>query len=142
MIFIDTGAFLANCLSRDQHAPQAREAWEELAGSGESLLTSSMVLTEFGNLVTQRVDGRFAAVQLHNIYDSPRLRVLRPVESDEREALAVLEKFADQRLSFTDAVSFVLMQRLRVRRAFTFDRHFELAGFDRWPAPDWRRRER
>jgi uncharacterized protein len=38
-------------------------------------------------------------------------------------------KYSDQRVSFTDCISFVLMKRERVKIAFTFDRHFSLAGF-------------
>jgi predicted nucleic acid-binding protein len=42
-------------------------------------------------------------------------------------------KFADQRVSFTDCVSFILMRRHRLARAFTFDRHFGDAGFGVMP---------
>ncbi len=42
-------------------------------------------------------------------------------------------KLADQGPSFTDCVSFVLMKRRRLRRVFTFDRHFAAAGFEMWP---------
>jgi uncharacterized protein len=41
----------------------------------------------------------------------------------------MLHKYADQRVSFTDCISFVMMKRERVKIAFTFDRHFSLAGF-------------
>jgi predicted nucleic acid-binding protein len=40
-----------------------------------------------------------------------------------------LARFADQRLSLTDAVSFETMRRHRITHAFAFDRHFEIAGF-------------
>ena len=41
-----------------------------------------------------------------------------------------MRKYADQDVSYTDCVSFAIMHRLRIRTAFTFDRHFRLAGFD------------
>lgn len=41
-----------------------------------------------------------------------------------------LARLADQRLSLTDAMSFELMRRERVKQAFAFDRHFEIAGFE------------
>lgn len=41
----------------------------------------------------------------------------------------LMQKYADQRVSFTDCVSFVLMKKYRVGTAFSFDRHFEMAGF-------------
>jgi predicted nucleic acid-binding protein len=45
-------------------------------------------------------------------------------------ALERFEKYADQNVSFTDCVSFVLMQKHGIRTAFSFDRHFAMAGFD------------
>lgn len=60
--------------------------------------------------------------------DGKRLRIFAPLA-----ALEQFTKLADQRVSFTDCVSFALMRRHRVRHAFTFDRHFEAAGFEIWP---------
>ena len=40
-----------------------------------------------------------------------------------------LDKLSDQKVNFTDALSFVLMRREKIPEAFTFDRHFEFAGF-------------
>ena len=59
--------------------------------------------------------------------------VLRPDADDETRAIDLFAKFADQQISFTDCVSFVLMRRNRLERAFTFDRHFADAGFDLMP---------
>lgn len=62
------------------------------------------------------------------------LEVLRPTAEDELRALDLFEKYADQRVSFTDCVSFVLMRRSRIERVFSFDSHFSRAGFTIWPA--------
>lgn len=61
------------------------------------------------------------------------LTILRPDVSDESAALDLFRKFADQKVSFTDCVSFALMRRHRLKKAFTFDRHFAGAGFEVWP---------
>ena len=59
-----------------------------------------------------------------------------PDAEDEFEALVELfRKFADQRVSFTDCVSFALMRRYGIAKAFGFDRHFVHAGFELWPEP-------
>ena len=49
-------------------------------------------------------------------------------------ARAVDATIADQEVSFTDCVSFALMREAGIRRAFSFDRHFDLLGFQRSPA--------
>lgn len=64
---------------------------------------------------------------------SNTLDILRPSREDELEALSLFEKFADQEVSFTDCISFVLMQRQQIKRVFSFDRHFQYAGFTLWP---------
>ncbi len=47
--------------------------------------------------------------------------------------MTFFEGSADQGVSFTDALSFAVMRRLSIGRAFTFDRHLALAGFELWP---------
>ena len=66
-------------------------------------------------------------------YASRVLTILRPDAADERAALALFRKLSDQEVSFTDCVSFALMRRHKLARAFTFDRHFAAAGFTVWP---------
>lgn len=46
MIFIDTAAFLAKYLSRDQHHQQAVECWDKIRKGKEFCLTSNFVLDE------------------------------------------------------------------------------------------------
>lgn len=43
----------------------------------------------------------------------------------EERAVEILLQYADKSFSFFDATSFAVMERLGVRQAFTFDRHFE-----------------
>jgi predicted nucleic acid-binding protein len=38
----------------------------------------------------------------------------------------------DQKVSFTDCVSFTLMREAGIQTAFAFDSHFERAGFKKW----------
>ena len=49
-------------------------------------------------------------------------------------AEAILEKHIDQDFSFTDAVSFVVMQEQEIEQAFTFDNHFAILGLQMIPA--------
>lgn len=133
MIFIDTGAFLARYLERDQHHADAVRAWEELSAEGARLFTSNFVLDETMTLLARRAGHAFAAERGRRIWGSGALTVLRPDARDEAEALSWFERFADQGVSFTDSISFALMRRQKLRRVFGFDRHFSAAGFDLRP---------
>lgn len=86
-------------------------------------------MSETITLLARRADYRFAAEKALLIQASTALRILRASREEEVMAINWLEKFADQKVSFTDAVSFELMCRHRIARVFTFDQHFELAGF-------------
>ena len=130
MIFIDTGAFLGRYIARDQHHGRATKAWKRIGSQG---VTSSFVLDETFTLLARWTNYAFAAKRARAIMASDALTVLRPTEADEHAALDLFEKYADQRVSFTDCVSFALMHRHKIDRAFTFDRHFRVAGFRPWP---------
>ncbi len=133
MIFIDTGAFVARHLPRDQHHAAAVAGWERLARRGWRCLTTSFIVDETVTLLARRAGARFAADRARAMLTSERLTIARPTADDELVALEMLEKFEDKDLSFTDCISFVTMRARRVQRAFTFDRHFRAAGFTLWP---------
>jgi hypothetical protein len=133
MVFIDTGAFLARYVARDQHHEKAKAYWRELGTLGASGFTSNLVLAEFFTLLARRTDYEFAARRARAVYASEHLTILRPAEEDEHQALSYFEKYADQEVSFTDCVSFALMRRRKIKRVFGFDAHFEHAGFRRFP---------
>ena len=133
MIFIDTGAFIALWVDHDGRHSAAEAALAALREERARLFTSNFVLDEAVTHVGRFAGAKFVAEQARNILDSKAITMLRPDEEDERSALVLYEKYADQRLSFTDAVSLALMRRHRIKRAFTFDAHFAYAGFSLWP---------
>ena len=129
MIFIDTGAFLARYLRKDQHHRSGVAVWEELGSKRENCVTSNFVLDETFTLLGRRAGYGFAVQRAKNIYASQALTIYRPDRVDEIKALQFFSKYADQHVSFTDCISFVLMKREKINRVFSFDKHFKLAGF-------------
>ncbi|MBI2481803.1 MAG: type II toxin-antitoxin system VapC family toxin [Planctomycetia bacterium] len=130
MIFIDTGAFLARYLHRDQYHDKATSHWQVLSSDRRPCFTSNFVVDETITLLARRSTYEFAAVRARNIYESVSLSILRPDENDELAAVELFQKYADQEVSFTDCVSFILMEKHDIRCAFSFDRHFTIAGFE------------
>ena len=133
MIYIDTGAFLARHLSKDQYHRQANTFWDVIRNNSEKCVTSNFVLDETFTLLGRRAGYSFAAQRAKNIYASESLDILRPSREDELEAIGFFEKYSDHRLSFTNCVSFILMKLNKIKRVFTFDHHFHLAGFQIYP---------
>jgi predicted nucleic acid-binding protein len=133
VIFVDTGAFVARYIRQDGHHRRARRAWAEIDRSRSRCFTSNFVLDETFTLLGRRSSYPFAADRARALLSSTALTILRPDADDETRAVDLFAKFADQRVSFTDCVSFILMRRHRLARAFTFDRHFGDAGFEVMP---------
>jgi uncharacterized protein len=130
VIFIDSGAFLARYIERDQYHDRTTDHWQTLQTDRRRCFTSSFVLDETITLLARRTTYEFAAERARNLYGSQELSILRPDADDEEAALDLFEKYADQSVSFTDCVSFALMDRHNIRAAFSFDHHFRIAGFD------------
>ncbi len=133
MIFVDTGAFLARYLARDQYHRASQAAWRELPARPWRVHTSNFVLDETITLLGRWASHEFAVDRAEAILTSSGLIVLRPDGDDELDALEYFRKLGDQKASFTDCVSFALMRRYGIARAFAFDRHFVHAGFELWP---------
>ena len=132
MIFIDSGALIAKHHASDQYHKEAVRLWDRILQEKKICVTSNFVLNETFTLLSRRISYSAAVERARAIYLSQRLTVLRPTEEDEMGSLTLMEKYADQEIGFTDCVSFVLMRKKRIQTVFTFDRHFTLAGFERW----------
>jgi predicted nucleic acid-binding protein len=130
MIFVDTGAFIGRYVRQDQRHREALPLWEKIEKNADIYFTSNYVLDELLTYLGRHVNHRFAAERGRALYFTKRITILRPTQDDEMKALTLFEKFADQKVGFTDCVSFTLMRKQRIETVFSFDRHFTLAGFD------------
>jgi len=127
MVFVDTSAFCARYARGDAHHQAASRLWEELDGT--PLITTNHILEETLTLLARRVGYAFAANLANHVYASVELDVIYTTREEEQAALPFFSKFADQRIGFTDCISFAVMRRNGISTAFTFDRHFIDAGF-------------
>jgi predicted nucleic acid-binding protein len=133
-LFIDTSYLVAVENADDQYHKTASKDWRDLLKSPpRSLVTISYVLVEVVTLLNnRRLHSR--AVELGNNLLSSRLfNVVHVNEELFHEAWRYFQKYKDKTYSLTDCVSFVLMKKLGIREALTFDRHFAQAGFVKVP---------
>ncbi|PYV39645.1 MAG: hypothetical protein DMG06_22595 [Acidobacteria bacterium] len=91
----------------------------------------NFVLDETFTLLARRANYEFAAERARAVLASSVLTILRPQLEDERRGVELFTSLQTRR-SFTDCISFVLMTRHKLRKAFGFDGHFEDAGFSLW----------
>ena len=126
MTFVDTGPLLALHRRNDQYHAEAVRLWPLQSAP---VVTSNHVMDELATALGRLVNYRFAADCLELLYVDAEITVVQSTRADEEQALRWMRKYADQRVGFTDGISFAIMRRLRITTAFTFDRHFRLAGF-------------
>ncbi len=126
-LFVDTGAFLAKEIANDQHHAAALESWQVLATGRRALFSSEHVFDETITLLARRTTYAWAADWGRDALASGILW-LRADLDEWKAALRLMHKYADQGVSFTDCVSFVLMRREGLKEVFGFDGHFAAAG--------------
>lgn len=130
--FLDTSFAVALHSARDQNHAVARRLWEDLPATTE-LVTTSFVVEETATFFNTRGFHDLAVRIGKDLLDSPVVRLVYVDEGLFLEAWDYFVRHEDKEYSLTDCVSFVLMGRLGLRSALTFDHHFSQAGFERLP---------
>lgn len=129
-VFVDTSALLALAHAKDQYHARAVAISRKHQGAGGRYLSSVLVLSELHTHLLYLRGPVAARATLERLLADPS-HDWRPVTPELlADATARwITRFADQRFSLVDAVSFELMSHERIARAFAFDRHFAIAGF-------------
>jgi len=127
-VFLDTVGLLAVWDESDQWHRAAQACFSELVGCRADLVTSSFVLLECGNAAARR-PYRSAVVRLLKQMD-PGHRLIVPTVEDWQAAWLAYERGEADSAGIVDLVSFAIMRRLEISKAFTNDGHFRAAGFE------------
>jgi predicted nucleic acid-binding protein len=128
-IFVDTSAWVALADKDDAHHQRAVSAYPSLLKTQRGLVTSNLVKAETYIVILKELGHPSALNFLERIKTSPRILKVHSTPEIEAEAEELLTKYSDQDFSYTDAVSFAIMKRQKIRKAFSFDKHFVTAGF-------------
>ncbi len=132
-IFLDTSAWLALADKDDAHHRKAAHIFPYLLKIHRSLVTSNLVIAEAYILILNEL-GHMAAIDfLERLKASPRILKIYSTEEIEASAEKILIKYNDQDFSYTDSVSFAIMRKENIKKAFCFDKHFLTAGFENIP---------
>jgi predicted nucleic acid-binding protein len=127
-VFVDTGMFQALLDHTDEHHFEAVTLWKRFEEQNYTLFTSNYILDETFTLLRVRCGVEYAVTFRNTLVGSIRLNIERVTVDDEANAWTFFVRDW-HKLSFTDCVSFAVMQRLGLQQAATFDEHFSKAGF-------------
>ena len=123
--FVDTGAWFASVVPTD---PRHRDVAEWHRVNNFPLLTTDYVVDETLTLLRARGE-RTRALELgRSFFHLGLFAVHRVDEQDLQEAWRSFREHPDRLWSFTDCTSKAVIERLHIKRALTFDRHFAEFG--------------
>jgi predicted nucleic acid-binding protein len=128
-VLIDSSAFFALIYSRETNHPAARAIAQVLDAERWQLVTTNFIRAESHALILNRAGHAVADRFLADLRDRTPIRIVRVTEADEERALALVAQYRDKDFTLTDATSFVIMERVGIRTAFTFDDDFRQYGF-------------
>lgn len=130
---LDSSYLIALETASDQWHPAAAEHWRGLVGTAHPLVTTSLVLGEVVAFFKSRRQ-HDKAIRIGNYVMRGEFNLFVLVDHSLLDAgWTYLGNHHDKTYSLTDCVSFVLMQRLGLSTALTFDHHFTQAGFRTLP---------
>ncbi len=127
-VFLDTVGLIALWDESDQWHKAAHACFSQLTTLRADVTTTSFVLLECGNAAARR-PYRAAVTRLRERLEHGS-HLIAPTEADCGEAWEGYGREDTNGAGIVDHVSFVVMRRLGITKAFTNDRHFRAAGFE------------
>jgi predicted nucleic acid-binding protein len=128
-VFVDTSALFALTVVEDQNHIHTRELFAQAYRESWSLVTTNAVVVETHALILNRArPGREKALEFLRAIGADAYRVVRVRKTDQDKAIALIRAHRDKLYSLCDALSFVVMERLRFREAISFDQDFRSYG--------------
>lgn len=139
--FVDTSGWVSFLVPKERFHADAKQILQMAAksyrqpNSQPTVITTNYILSEVIALISSRPESRHLRSKsieyVFTIQQTPYVQIIHVEQQVDLEAWARLRKFHDKEWSHVDASSFVLMERLNLRKALTSDHHFEQAGFER-----------
>jgi uncharacterized protein len=129
-ILIDSSAALALLNPRDQFHQHAQTFFD----LSPDIVWVVLNYTKHESYTRIRYDNDFnSAIRLFDYLSSEPIQQISFTKSDEEEALNLLKRYSDHKLSFHDALCAAVMKKYGIYKAFTFDKHFYYFGFEVYP---------
>jgi predicted nucleic acid-binding protein len=124
-VFVDTGAWFAYFVRRDPDHNSARN-W--VSTNESPLVTSDYILDELFTLLKIRESHVVAVAAGRVLIEEKICQIIKLTPDDFTRARSIFVQYSDKGWSFTDCTSKVIMDRLNLSTAFSFDEHFEQFG--------------
>ena len=128
-MLLDSSAVLAVLDAADANHVRALLATTDIARLRCRVFQTTLLRAETHALLLSRLGADAARRWL----SSRRPATIRPEPADDTRGESIVLRYRDKDFSLCDAIAFAVMERLKARVAFTFDRHFGHYGFETIP---------
>ena len=125
-VLVDTSAIYALIDADDSSHRAARAGLDRIRKRRDEPFITNFILAECHALLLARLGPEMARRWL----STSVWTIERSTAEDEDNAQDIIVTHTDKSYSFTDAVSFAVIKRLRIRAALAFDRHFAQFGIE------------
>jgi predicted nucleic acid-binding protein len=128
-VFVNSSGFFALLVQEDQFHEHARSLFQRANTERWRLVTTNVVVIEaYALFLIRSQGGRRDAIRFLDMIAADKYRIERIRKADEERAIALVHAHEDKTYSLCDALSFIVMERLRIHEAIAFDRHFRSYG--------------
>ena len=126
-VFVDTSAYYAATDAHDASHGRVVIAMRNLVTARHRFVTTNFVLADTHALLLTRLNRSVAASALEELRASQT--IVRVRAKDEARAEDIIATYDDRNFTFTDGLSFAVMERPGIVRAFSLDHHFTQDGW-------------
>jgi predicted nucleic acid-binding protein len=126
VIFVDTSFFFALFFRKEPNHARVREVFETLARRSlpDELLTTNHVLFETLTLTRSAISHEAAVYAAERLYSERIARIHWATPEEEAAAVDFFKRHRDKEYSAVDCLSFVVMEKCGIQKAWTLDSDF------------------
>ncbi|OGK10304.1 hypothetical protein A2767_02945 [Candidatus Roizmanbacteria bacterium RIFCSPHIGHO2_01_FULL_35_10] len=127
-VFIDTSAYFALFSKDDSNNDRVTKKLQFYKEIESKLFTSEFVLDELFTLLLKRYAKYIVKQAMEYFYEAETLGQIKIINIDRhlfRKTYDFFLKFSEHKISFTDAVSYVLCKDFKMDEIFTLDSDFK-----------------
>lgn len=126
-VFLDTSAFIAYFVKQDTHHEKVINKYNFYRKNKALFLTSNYIVDELLTWFSSHQTKHFTEVlieALEGVATEGEIKTLYVDELIANKAVPIFLKFADHKISFTDATTYVLYKDFAIDEIFTLDADF------------------
>ena len=127
-LFVDTGYWLA-LLNKKDHNHSLAKSKVDLIKKVKVVISDFIIFETITFLNSSLKNHTLALLFLDFIQSLDNLEIIEVGKYMKSTALEIFEKYNDKSFSFTDCVSFAVMEMYNIDEALSYDVHFKQMGF-------------